>query len=381
MIDVSFFSCIKNDVKEMRFPSKRSFLSLYAAILSIVFLSGCGLKDGNMEGGDAFGSPGLSDTSGVTSSTSQNSKKQTLSFFAMDTFMELTVYGDAAQPEEARDIITELESLASATSPSSEIFQLNHRQTDRVSDETAALLSAALDLCGLTGGALDISIYPVVRAWGFTTREYHIPTEEELSALLENVDYTRVKLDGNGVTLPDGMEIDLGAVAKGYAGARAAAYLRRNGVTSALLSLGGNVQTVGAKPDGSPWRVAVQDPASSGYAGVVEVVDKAAVTSGGYQRFFVGEDGETYWHIMDPATGKPARNGLVSVTIVADDGAVCDALSTALFVMGPEKAVSFWKERRDFDMVLITEDGELLVTPDLSFTPEPSAPYTVSAIA
>ncbi|MBQ9347875.1 MAG: FAD:protein FMN transferase, partial [Oscillibacter sp.] len=222
---------------------------------------------------------------------------------------------------------------------------------------------------------------------GLHYRENRIPTEAELSALLESVDYRKITLDGNTVSLPAGMEIDLGGVAKGYAGAKAAEYLRQQGVTSAMLSLGGNVQTVGAKPSdgrspsGSPWRVAVQDPASDGFAGVVEIIDKAAVTSGGYQRFFVGEDGETYWHIMDPATGRPAKNGLVSVTIVAEDGALCDALSTALFVMGPERAVSFWRDHGSaFGMVLITEDGRLLVTPDLSFTADPSAPYRVEVL-
>ena len=345
--------------------------------------AGDGVGTGSAESTETGGTDRTepAESGGASTEAAANQERHSVSFFSMDTFMELSVYGDPSLPAAARDIITDIAALASATSPSSDIYRLNHRETTTIDGGTAELLSTALDLCALTDGAFDISIYPVVRAWGFTTGENRIPTEAELSALLENVDYRNISLDGNTVSLPTGMEIDLGGVAKGYAGAKAAEYLRQQGVTSAMLSLGGNVQTVGAKPDGSFWRVAVQDPASDGFAGVLEIIDKAAVTSGGYQRFFVGEDGETYWHIMDPATGRPAKNGLVSVTIVAEDGALCDALSTALFVMGPERAVSFWRDHGSaFGMVLITEDGRLLVTPDLSFTADPSAPYRVEVL-
>ena len=137
---------------------------------------------------------------------------------------------------------------------------------------------------------------------------------------------------------------------------------------SALLSLGGNIQTVGAKPDGSPWRVAVQDPEQDGQTalGVVEVVDLAVVTSGGYQRYFE-EDGTRYWHIMDPDTAAPARSGLSSVTVVGADGTVCDALSTALFVIGAEEAADFWRENPSLavELILVEEDGTVLITPGL----------------
>ena len=304
---------------------------------------------------------------GVQSGDVRNS----VNFFAMDTLMEFSAYADETTLSGAREIVTELESRVSTTNAKSEIYRLNHDGGGTVSPGTAELLRTALSMCRLTNGAFDLSIYPVVRAWGFTTGEYRIPSGDELAALLAQVDYTRIRLDGEDVSLPDGMEIDLGGIAKGYAGRKAAEYLREHGVTSALLNLGGNVQTVGEKPDGTPWRVAVQDPLQSGaYAGILEIRNQAAVTSGGYERHFTGEDGETYWHIMDPETGRPARSGLLSVTVVADDGALCDALSTALFVMGAETAERFWREHQDFEMVLITEDGEAIVTPGLSYTPE-----------
>ena len=141
------------------------------------------------------------------------------------------------------------------------------------------------------------------------------------------------------------------------------ALLAREGIASAIVELGGNVQALGAKPDGSPWRVALQAP-EGGYAGVLEIVDKAVVTSGGYQRYFE-QDGEIYWHIIDPAQGRPARSGLQSVTIVADEGTLCDGLSTALFVMGREEALDFWRTRNDFECVLISEDNTVAITEGL----------------
>ena len=313
----------------------------------------------------------------LTACGAKSAERKNLSFFAMDTLMDFSAYADERTLEGARDVVMDIERRVSVTDEGSDIYKVNRDGGGRVSEETAALVDTALSLGRLTGGAFDVSIYPVVRAWGFTTGDYRVPTFDETSALLESVDYSRVRLDGTQIALPDGMEIDLGGIAKGYAGREAANYLRGRGITSALLNLGGNVQTVGSKPDGSAWRVAVQDPQNDGYAGILEVVDKAAVTSGGYQRYFEGADGQIYWHIMDPETGRPARNGLISATVVADDGALCDALSTALFVMGPEKAERFWRGRGDFEMVLITEDGEALVTSGLSYEPQEGAPYEV----
>ena len=239
-------------------------------------------------------------------------------------------------------------------------------------------------LCALTDGALDLSIYPVLRAWGFTTGAYRVPTKGELDELLTHVDYRGVAVDGDGrVTLSAGMEIDLGSVTKGYTGDRICALLRERGVESALLDLGGNVQALGGKPDGSAWRVGVRDPEGDGLLGAVSVRDEAVVTSGGYERCFTDEDGNLWWHILDPADGYPAKNGLLSATVVGSEGVYCDALSTALFVLGEERAVEFWRERRDFEMVLVTEDGRLLLTPALSgrFTPTEGLRYRLEVIA
>ena len=297
-------------------------------------------------------------------------------FFAMDTVMELRLYagGDGALLDGAEEQVRELEALLSVTDEDSEIYALNRDGTAELSPDTAELLRRGLLLCGRTDGVLDISIYPVLRLWGFTTGEYSVPGQEAVAALLPLVDYRRVGLDGTRAFLSPGMEIDLGSVAKGYAGEELAAYLKENGVTSALLDLGGNIQAVGARPDGSPWRIGVRSPEGEGSIGVVEVTDQAVVTSGGYERFFE-ENGVRYWHILDPKTGAPAKSGLASVTVVGDSGLVCDGLSTALFVMGLDGALAHWRTHRDFEAVLVGEDGSVTITAGLEgrFTPSRGA--------
>ena len=289
-------------------------------------------------------------------------------FFAMDTVMTLRLYagGSEALLDTAEDRVRELEALLSVTGPDSEIYALNRDGSAALSADTAGLLAGALDMCARTGGALDITIYPVVRLWGFTTGEYAVPDADAIAGLLTRVDYTRVALDETAWTasLPGGVEIDLGSVAKGDTGDALAGLLKSRGVESAMLDLGGNIQTVGAKPDGSPWRVGVRDPEGDDILGVVEVVDRAVVTSGGYERYFE-QDGVRYWHILDPATGAPAHSGLASVTVVGDSGLTCDALSTALFVMGLDRALDHWREYRDFEAVFVCGDGSVIITAGL----------------
>ena len=267
-----------------------------------------------------------------------------------------------------------------------EAEELAQSERERALCSNACLLSRALELCALTDGALDLTAYSAVQAWGFTTGEYRVPSQGELDALIPRIDYTRLELDGDGLRarLPENMELDLGAVAKGYAGTYLAEQLRQAGVTSAILRLGGNIQAVGTRPDGNPWRVAIQDPDSQQEAtlGVVEIADQAVITSGGYQRYFE-EGGETYWHIMDPDTAAPARSGLTSVTVIGADGTVCDALSTALFVMGPEEAAGFWRAHPELgvELILVLEDGAVQITQGLEETFTLSQDRTMEVIA
>ena len=305
---------------------------------------------------------------GCTPAPTQAAPAWESTFFAMDTVMTLRLYtgGNEAVLDAAGERVKELEALWSVTNVNSEIYALNRDGSAALSGDTAGLLAGALELCGRTGGALDVTVYPVLRAWGFTTGEYAVPDSGTIEELLTRVDYSRVELDEAAGTaaLPDGVEIDLGSVAKGRAGDILAGLLKTYGVESALLDLGGNIQTIGARPDGSPWRVGVRDPEGDGYIGVVPVSGKAVVTSGGYERYFE-EDGVRYWHIIDPATGAPVGRGLTSVTVVGDSGMICDALSTALFVMGLDGALEHWREYRDFEAVFVCEDGSVTVTAGL----------------
>ena len=287
-------------------------------------------------------------------------------FFAMDTVMDFTIYGESGLIDQSESLIASLESLVSVTDANSELYAINQTGSGTLTGKASSLMEQALEICRRTDGALDLSIYPIVRAWGFTTGSYQVPDEAEIQALLPLVDYRKIQYDAatGTVTLPEGMEIDLGSVAKGYAGQLAAQMLREHGVQSALLNLGGNVQTVGAKPDGSPWQIGIKDPQGEDAMMVLSVEDQAVVTSGGYERYFE-QDGQTYWHIMDPSTGHPADSGLISVTIVGDEGVVCDGLSTALFVMGLEKAADLWAQSGDFEAVFVTASGEVYITEGL----------------
>lgn len=287
-------------------------------------------------------------------------------FISMDTYISLTVYGEKGE-EAAKDCqgeIERLEALMSVTDPDSEVSKINLSGGEKVtvSGDTAAVIAQALQTGRESGGALDITLRPVVVEWGFTTGDYKVPDKETLKKLLENVDYKAVKLEGSSVTLPEGYQIDLGSAAKGFAGDKTVEILKEKGITSALINLGGNVQTVGKKPDGTDWRVAVRNPFNESNMCVLEVSDKALVTSGNYERYFEDENGARYHHIIDPADGYPADNGIVSATIIGDSGLSCDALSTAVFVMGSDKAEKLWREKGGFEMLLVTDDKKILIT-------------------
>lgn len=301
--------------------------------------------------------------------SSENQAPMNKNFFAMNTYNTFTVYDNTAEDalSEAERELKALEALWSVTDENSEIYALNHGNGTslEVSEHTAELLRFALDMAKQTEGVLDITMYPVLTAWGFTTGKYQIPTEEQLSEKMALVGYEKVLLSGNSVTLPAGMEIDLGAVAKGYACDLVAEIFEENGIDSAIISLGGGLRLIGTKPDGSDFKVSVQHPGAMDSLGTLELSDTSIVTSGAYQRFFVGADGEKYGHILDPRTGHPAQSGLLSVTIVAKEGRLCDALSTSLFIMGLEEAEQFWRECGDFEMLLVTESGEIYLTEGL----------------
>lgn len=290
-------------------------------------------------------------------------------FFAMDTYMAISAEGENAEEAlaavEAR--MRGLEALWSVTEEGSEIYALNHAggEAVNVSTDTASILRFGVEMGARTGGCLDITLYPVSLLWGFTTGDYRVPTAEALTGALALVDYGQLELSQGTARLPAGVQADLGALGKGWAGDEAVAVLREYGVTSALLDLGGNVQALGSKTDGSAWRVGIVMPEDGTNFCVLEVRDAAVVTSGNYERFFTAADGAVYGHILDPRTGAPVENGLKSATVVGTEGKLCDALSTALFVMGRDAAIEHWRAYRDFEMVLLTEENEVYITEGL----------------
>lgn len=302
----------------------------------------------------------------------------TADLFAMDTYMTLTAYGENAGEalEMGKQKIEELDRLLSIGNPGSEISKINTDGKSEVSQDTCNLIDEGLRIWKETDGAFNITMEPLMELWGFTSGEYRVPAQEELAEALALTEASKVAVDEQAGEISleiEGMKIDLGGIAKGYTSEKLMEIFREQGIGSAMVSLGGNVQVLGRKPDGSLWRVAVQSPGEeNGYLGVLETSDRAVITSGGYERYFE-ENGKVYHHILDPETGYPANNGYVSVTVVSEDGSLADALSTALFVMGPEKAEDYWREHADsFDAVFLTEEGELAVTEGIAdaFTSE-----------
>lgn len=295
-------------------------------------------------------------------------------FFSMDTLMSIRVYNEGGEDalQAARQEIEKLDKLLSRTDPDSQISLLNSHAGDGtlvpLDAQVTDLLSFAKSVSQLLPGCFDITIAPVMDAWGFTTEERHVPTAEALTAAMALVDSGKLIVDEAASTArleQAGMEVDLGAVAKGFAAGRADAVLREEGVTSALLDLGGNVTAIGSKLDGSAWQVAVKDPQNTSEAlCVLSLEDQTASTSGGYERYFE-ENGQIYHHIIDPETGYPADSGLLSVTVISSDHMLADALSTTLFVAGPEEALDFWRSREDFELVLCTQDNRVIVTEGL----------------
>lgn len=291
--------------------------------------------------------------------------------FAMDTYMYLKAYGESADTALgiAAERILSLEETFSVTTENSDTWAINHAGGDpvTVSEDSIVLLETAREIGTKTDGALDVTLYPVLTAWGFTTDTQQIPDADTLAQALALVDFRKIALDGDIVQLPAGMQLDFGALAKGYTSQCVTEILKENGITSGLVNLGGNVQALGTKPDGTYWKVGVQNPFTpTEQICILEIADAAVITSGNYERFFVGEDGNNYWHILDAADGYPADNGLVSVTIVGENGLVCDALSTALFVLGTERAMDYWRSEGGFEMILVTEDAHIYYTEGLS---------------
>ena len=349
------------------------YLCVWSAV--ILLLSGCGIQakvSGAAENTDGQAGAAAQETQAGKApwknQESPDDQEAVKELFAMDTYMTLAAYGDRAREavDAAAVEIQRLEGLLSTGDSESELSKVNREGRGTLSKDTAALTERSLELYQETKGIFNIAVYPVMRAWGFTDGSYRVPSQEELTQLLSLTNARKIKFDRDLAQISfgrEGMEIDLGGIAKGYTSNRIMEIFREYGVKSGLVNLGGNVQALGTKTDGSLWRVSILHPENTErYAGILSIEDCAVVTSGGYERCFE-KDGTTYHHIIDPRTGYPADSGLESVTIVSPDGTLADGLSTSFFVMGLEKASAYWREHQEeFEMVLMSKEGGLYVT-------------------
>lgn len=307
-------------------------------------------------------------------------------FFAMDTYMTVVCYGDRAEEaaEAAVNEVRALDERLSAENPDSEISLINSQGYGKISADTSKIIKIAGEVYSVTDGCFDITIYPLMKAWGFTDKAYRVPAQDEL---LDN----RAKVNGEGVSLGqddtfvrlyENQQIDLGGIAKGYASDRIMGIFEEYGLTGGIVSLGGNIQFYGKKPKrdisdyfgNTGYSCGVKDPNSptdaTKYIGILKNAEGAVITSGAYERYFEDEaTGKKYHHILNPATGYPAESDLKSVTIVSSRGVLADALSTALYVMGRDKACEFWRQHGNelaFEMCLMDDTDRVYITKGLA---------------
>ena len=295
--------------------------------------------------------------------------------YAMDTIMWLTAYGKNREAgiSAAESVIRSMDSMLDPELETSIVYAINHANGESVSipGQVARMISTAQEVYQRSNGALDLSIYPLIKRWGFVDQKYYVPSEQEIYDCLklrcfDEVDLRTFPNGSHPVTMPGYGMLSFASVAKGCTAAYAIDAMRNSGVTSGIVSLGGNVQTLGVKPDGKLWRVAITDPNNpSSSIGTVDVGETAIVTSGPYQRNFTDAFGRFYHHILRPNTGYPVTNTLSSVTIICTDGTLADCLSTAMFVLGESAAINYWRNYGGFDMILITTDNRIICTSGL----------------
>ena len=272
--------------------------------------------------------------------------------FCLDTSCEITIYDmEGMSEDKAAGIIDqafaeirEYENMLSRTVEGSDVYRINHAdgKSTEVSAETLDVIRTGLLMAELSGGKFDITVGALTDLWKFTSDNPSVPEDQEIRKALETVGYENITMKGNEVGLSDSeTRIDLGGVAKGYIADKTGEYMEAQGVTKAIINLGGTITAIGEKEEDTPWTIGIERPYSdrSEIVGSIKVSDKTVVTSGIYERQFV-EDGVRYHHVLDPQTGYPAETDLEAVTITAVKGnsGFCDSLSTACLILGKEKA-------------------------------------------
>lgn len=292
-------------------------------------------------------------------------KKSVVGFY-FDTVITLSAFvEDDKVLKEALDECARFDKLFSRTIQGSDIWRINNESGPvEVSPETAEMLRLGQEYSVASGGTFDMTIGPEIKLWDFSGETAKLPDAEKFREAATHVDYRKLELSGNTVTLPDDMSLDLGGIAKGYIADKLSVFLREKGVKSALINLGGSVMTIGRRAtDDQPWVVGIQDPKAENGANklTIRAENLSVDTSGNYERFFI-LDGVRYHHLLDPKTGWPVNEGLDSVTIVAPNATLCDTLSTACYILGLDKGMELVKRYDGADAVFINSDGSVVMT-------------------
>jgi len=312
---------------------------------------------------------------GCSSDSNQNSSKNqpiSRTEFMMDTILTLKIYDkkDEKILDEAFNRLKEIENRMSSTIENSDISLINENagvKPVQVHEDVYYVLKTAKYYATLSNGAFDPTIGPLVNLWHISSDEQKerdsIPTEEQIKAALELINYNDLELlEDNQVFLKrKGMQLDLGAIVKGYAADEVKRIFEENGVKSAIIDLGGNIYALGQKEDGTPWNIGITNPFEPGisYVGVLKAKEKSIVTSGDYERYII-YNGKRYHHILSTETGYPTENEVTSVSIISDKGIDGDALSTTLFVLGVDKGLDFVNKLDGIEAVFITKDKKVI---------------------
>lgn len=291
--------------------------------------------------------------------------------YALDTMCTISAYGLNSKKAvlDSIDKLKKLENKLSVHRDKSDISVLNREKINSVDDDIYNMLKTALKVSEDTEGAFDITVKPLVDLWNIKGNG-PVPSAEDITYRLNSISYKNIQLAQNDIKLiGKETQIDLGGIAKGYCADAIAKVLTDHGIKSAIIDLGGNVRTIGNKK-GKTWKIGIQDPEGKRgeYFGVLGISNKCVVTSGGYERYFV-EDGKVYHHIIDPRTGYPVDSDITSVSIIADDGAMADALSTAVYVMGVEKGVELLKSHQysGIGYIITDKNGKVLTSENIDF--------------
>lgn len=298
----------------------------------------------------------------------RSKKPVSKSDFYFDTVITITLYGEenASYIDDCFKLASHYENLFSNTIADSDISKINNANGTPVTvdDDTIELLQKGIYYGDLSLGQFDITIGKLSSLWDFPNNSGTVPSESDIEATLSTIDYHAIVIDGNEVSLsnPDAM-IDLGGIAKGYIADKMKDYLNEKDITSGMINLGGNVLTLGDKPDGSNYNIGIQKPFSDDGTAIasVEVSDETVVSSGVYERYFyVGDN--FYHHILNPKTGYPYDNNLLGVTIICPKSVDGDGLSTTCFALGLEDGMKLIESLDDTEAVFITDDYELHTT-------------------